>query len=92
MSHEVTYILGGNIELKVEFNYTAGKPAVWAQAMEDSEPAEDEEIEINSITCNGKEVDIDDIYIGHLAGKISLDKEIIKFISTNRAEKEWDEE
>ena len=85
--YEVTYILGGNIELDVKFTYIPGKAMIYGQTNEDSQPAEDEEIEIQSVTCSGKEVDIDDIYIGvRCDDPQTLNSEIIEFISTNRSE------
>jgi hypothetical protein len=53
-----TYLLGNNIELDVEFIIMLGRPAT----LED--PAEDAEIHIESVTYNGKDFEIDDLYIG----------------------------
>jgi len=81
--YEVTYILGGNIELNVQFKYTPGKPMVYGQTNETSEPAEDEEIEIKAVTCNGRLVDTDDIGIFNKGSYDALDDEIEQFISEN---------
>ena len=87
---EVTYILGGNIELEVEFNYTPSSPAQLYGPPENCYPAEDEEIEIIAVKCNGKEVDTDDIGIFSSDAYETLDDCITEFISTNR--EEWADE
>ena len=75
--YEITYILGGNIPLDVQFTHTPGKPMVYGQTNETSSPAEDEEFEIQSVKCNGAEVETDDIYI---MGEW-IDHAIVEFIS-----------
>lgn len=86
--YEVKYILGGNIELDVQFSYAPGKPMVYGQTNETGEPAEDDEIEIDFVYCGGLEVDIDDIYIGGDGAFTAqtLEADILDFISTNREE------
>ena len=84
--YEVTYILGGNIELDVEFTYIPGKAAVIHAPVEQCHPAEDDEIDIQSVTCNGKEVETDDIYVMASFGIIWVNDDILDFISTNRSE------
>ena len=81
---EVTYILGGNIELEVEFNYTAAIEGNYGGPIDRAEPPQPEEIEILSVTCNGKEVDTDDIGIFNSGTYETLDNEIEDFISTSR--------
>ena len=82
MQFETTYILGGNIELEIEFNYIGAVPACIDKLPEDCYPAEDEEIEILSVTCNGKQVDTDDIGIFNSGTYETLDNEIEEFISS----------
>ena len=55
--YEVTYIFAGNTQLKIEFQYMPGRHSTY------DAPAEDAEIEINDITCNGLDFEIDEIYI-----------------------------
>jgi hypothetical protein len=52
------YLFGNNIKLEIEFLVMLGRPAT----LED--PAEDAEIHIESVTFNGSEFEIDDLYIG----------------------------
>jgi hypothetical protein len=51
------YILGANITLDIEFNYMPGRGSTY------DEPAEDAEIEIETVKCNGLDVETDDIYV-----------------------------
>ena len=88
--NEVTYIFAGNIELDVEFTYVGGIPAKIDALPEDCYPAEDEEIEIQSITCNGESVETDDLYLSIKGEMVWIDEDIKEFISTNR--EQWMDE
>lgn len=87
---EVTYIFAGNIELDVKFTYQGAAPAVIHAPAEDCYPAQDEEIEIQSITCNGLHIETDDIYLEVRGEMVWIDEDIKEFISTNR--EEWMDE
>ena len=87
---EITYIFAGNIALDVEFNYTPVAAPCISGLPEDCYPAEDDEIEITGITCNGADIETDDLYIMDNGEPVWIDTLIEDFISTNRAE--WEEE
>ena len=87
---EITYIFAGNIALDVEFNYTPGVPAYVSGLPEDCYPSEDEEIEITGITCNGADIETDDLYIMDNGEPVWIDTLIEDFISTSR--ETWEEE
>ena len=82
--YETTYILGGNIELEVEFNYTGPVEGYHGGPMEDAQQPEDEEIEITSVTCNGKPVETDDMYEQSGDKLVWIDHLIADFISNTR--------
>ena len=82
---ECKYDFNG-IELDIEFDYQPADPGKFSGPWEDSWPAEDEVIEITSITCNGKDFESDYVYLKEGDEYIWLDTAIEDFISTSREE------
>jgi hypothetical protein len=58
------FLLMGVIPLEVEASITWGYPAKINDIPENCYPAEDDEVEINSVKFDGADFDIDDIYVG----------------------------
>ncbi len=70
------YILGSNLILDVEVNETPYVPAVIHAPVEQCHEAEGGEVEIQGVTVNGEEFDIDELYIydSHMSARLGCAK------------------
>lgn len=85
MSYQTVFIFGG-IVLDVDFDYAAGRPAVINAPAEDCYPAEDANVNINSVSCGDERMEIDDIGLFIDGEYTCLDTVIEDYICENASE------